>query len=143
MTRAGAQFKVEQVWSNQNLANHHGGVVLLGNHVYGYGDRQGWTCQDFTSGETVWAERQKLRSGALTYADGRFYCYSENDGAVALIEASTAGWKESGRFTIPEQSTSRKSAGKIWTPPVVAGGRLFLRDQELLFCYEVAAFPKR
>jgi len=143
VTRAGAQFKVEQVWSNTNLANHHGGVVLLGNHAYGYGDRQGWTCQDFKSGETVWAERQKLRSGALTYADGHFYCYSENDGVVALIEAGTAGWKESGRFTIPQQSAQRKPAGKIWTPPVVASGRLFLRDQELLFCYDVTAFPKR
>ncbi|MBI5685842.1 MAG: PQQ-like beta-propeller repeat protein [Verrucomicrobia bacterium] len=143
VTRAGAQFKAEQAWSNTNLANHHGGVVLLGNHVYGFGEGRGWTCQDFKSGEPVWAERQKLRSGALTYADGHFYCYSENDGVVALIEASTAGWKESGRFTIPQQSAQRKPAGKIWTPPVVANGRLFLRDQELLFCYEVAAFPRR
>jgi outer membrane protein assembly factor BamB len=143
VTRAGAQFKAEPVWSSMNLANHHGGVVLLGNHVYGFGEGRGWTCQDFKSGETVWAERQKLRSGALAYADGHFYCYSENDGVVALIEASTAGWKESGRFTIPQQSALRKPAGKIWTPPVVANGRLFLRDQELLFCYDVAAFPRR
>lgn len=93
----------------------------------------------FASGEALWNERQKLRAGALTYADGHFYCYSENEGAVALIEASTSGWNEKGRFTIPQQSASRKPAGKIWTPPVVAGGRLFLRDQDLLFCYDVAA----
>jgi hypothetical protein len=121
------------------LANHHSNVVLLGNHVYGFSEGRGWTCVDFKSGEAVWVERQKFRSGSMTFADGRFYCYSESDGAIALIEASTTGWKENGRFTIPEQSSSRKPAGKIWTPPVVAGGRLFLRDQELLFCYAVAA----
>ena len=139
VTRAGAQFKVEEVYANKKLANHHGNVVLFGNHVYGFGEGHGWTCQELKSGETVWAERRQLRSGALTYADGHFYCYSENDGVVALIEAGTAGWKESGRFTIPQQSALRKPGGKIWTPPVVAGGRLFLRDQEFLFCYAVTA----
>ncbi|MBI5397438.1 MAG: PQQ-like beta-propeller repeat protein [Verrucomicrobia bacterium] len=139
VTKSGTTFKAEPVYStNKNLANHHGNVVLLGNHVYGFGEGRGWTCLEFKSGETVWAERQKFRSGAMTFADGHFYCYSESDGGVALIEATTAGWKENGRFTIPEQSASRKPAGKIWTPPVVAGGRLFLRDQEFLFCYDVA-----
>ena len=60
-----------------------------------------------------------------------------------LAEADTAGWREHGRFTIPRQSEQRKPRGKIWTPPVVSGGRLFLRDQELLFCYDVAAKDAR
>jgi hypothetical protein len=75
----------------------------------------------------------------MTYADGRFYCYTEDDGTAALIEASTSGWKETGRFTIPEHSTQKKPRGGLWTPPVVSGGKLFLRDQELLFCFDVRA----
>jgi outer membrane protein assembly factor BamB len=138
VTRDGAQFKVEEVYASKNLSNHHGNLVLLGGHVYGFADARGWTCQDLKSGEVVWAERQKMRSGSLTYADGHLYCYGENDGIVALVEAVTSGWKENGRFTIPEQSAQRRPAGKIWTPPVVSGGRLFLRDQELIFCYSVA-----
>lgn len=137
VTRDGTGFKIEEVYANKNLSNHHGDVVLVDDHVFGFADARGWTCQDFKSGEVVWAERRKLRAGAMTYADGHFYCYAENDGTAVLIEASTEGWKENGRFSIPEQSTSRKPSGKIWTPPVVAGGRLFLRDQELLFCYDV------
>lgn len=139
VSRGGGMFKAETIYHNKNLANHHGNVVQLDNHLYGFSESGGWTCLDFQSGEAVWNERQKLRAGALTYADGHFYCYSETDGAVVLIQASTSGWDEKGRFTIPQQSTLRKPSGKIWTPPVVAGGKLFLRDQELVFCYDVAA----
>ena len=66
-----------------------------------------------------------------------FYCLSEKDGTVALVEASTEGWKEKSRFTLAPQTERRKPAGKIWTHPVVIGGRLYLRDQELIHCYDV------
>lgn len=135
IVRDGDAFKAEVVYANKNLANHHGNVVLLGDHVYGFAQGRGWVCQDFASGEIVWSERQKLRSGSMTYADGHFYLYTEDDGTAALIEATPAGWKESGRFTIPQRSMLKKSRGGIWAPPVISGGRLFLRDQELLFCY--------
>ena len=75
----------------------------------------------------------------MTCADGRLCCYDESDGTAALIEVSTDGWKESGRFRIPQQTKQRKPRGGIWTPPIVSGGRLFLRDQELLFCFDVQA----
>ena len=60
-------------------------------------------------------------------------------GEVALLAASPDGYKELGRFTLPKQSTHRKPSGKIWTHPVVSDGRLYLRDQELVFCYKVKA----
>ena len=111
----------------------------MGDHVYGFSEGKGWICQNLASGEIVWSERTKLRAGSVTCADGRLYCYSEDDGTAVLIDADPAGWKEPGRFKIPQQFKQRKPSGKIWTPPVVAGGRLFLRDQELLFCYDVKA----
>lgn len=135
----GETFKAESVYSNKNLSNHHANVVLVGDQVFGFGEGRGWVCQEFKSGEVVWAERQKFRSGSLTCADGRLYCYDESDGTTALIEVSTSGWKESGRFRIPQQTKLRKPSGRIWTPPIVSGGRLFLRDQELLFCFDVRA----
>jgi outer membrane protein assembly factor BamB len=136
VTKSGDEFKVEVVYSNKNLLNHHGNVVRVGDHIYGFG--QGWTCLDFKTGETVWTER-KLGSGAVTFADGRLYCYAENDGTAALVEASPAGWKEHGRFKIPQASKQRQPQGRVWAPPVVANGKLFLRDQELLFCFDVKA----
>ena len=133
----GDAFKATTVYANKNLMNHHGNVVLVNGRVFGFG--QGWTCQDFKTGEVVWSERGKLRAGAVTFADGRLYCYTEDDGTAALVGAGEGGWKESGRFKIPRASKQRQPQGKVWTPPVVSGGRLFLRDQELVFCFDLKA----
>ena len=75
--------------------------------------------------------------GSLTYAEGHLYCLGEDDGNAVLEEATTAGWHEDGRFEIPRKSTLRKPNGKFWTHPVVADGKLFLRDQDLIFCFAV------
>ena len=134
--RDGDGFKADVVYSNKNLLNHHGNVVRVGDHIYGFG--QGWTCLDFKTGEVAWTER-KLPPGAVTFADNRLYCYTENDGTVALAEANPAKWVEHGRFKIPQASKQRQPQGKVWTPPVIANGKLFLRDQELLFSFDVKA----
>jgi outer membrane protein assembly factor BamB len=134
----GSGTKAEKVYRNNNMVNHHGGVVLVRDHLYGYSDgSKAWVCLEIKTGKPVWAEK-KLDKGSLTCADTRLYCYGEDSGTVALVEASPAGWKEDGRFTIPEKSQIRKPGGtKFWTHPVVANGRLYLRDQDLLFCYDV------
>jgi outer membrane protein assembly factor BamB len=134
---ADGQFTVTSVYANKEMANHHGNVVLVGGHVYGFSQNKGWICQDFKTGQPVWMERRKLRAGAMTCADGKLYCFGEDDGTTVLLEASPAGWTEAGRFKLPQLTTLRKPSGRIWTPPVVANGKLFLRDQELLYCYDV------
>jgi outer membrane protein assembly factor BamB len=138
LLKAGAS-SVEQVYANKTMKNHHGGVILLGDHLYGHSDPIGWVCQEFLTGEQVWAERGKLRKGHLTFAGGRFYCVEEDTGTVALVEMSPAGWREVSRFTLTPQTTQRSRQGRIWTHPVVANGRLYLRDQELQFCFDVRA----
>jgi outer membrane protein assembly factor BamB len=70
----------------------------------------------------------------VTYADGHLVCYSEKDGTVVLVEASPQGWKESGRFQIPPPI---HKPGWVWTHPVVANGRLYLREQNVILCYDV------
>jgi len=119
------------------MKNQHGGVVLVGGYLYGYSDGAGWLCQDFKTGKEVWSERKALGKGALSCADGMLYCLEENSGTVALVEASPKGWKERGRFKLEPQTTIRNPQGKIWTHPVVANGKLYLRDQDLIFCYDV------
>jgi outer membrane protein assembly factor BamB len=138
ITGDASQQKAEKAYEGQArkvMANHHGGVVRVGEYVYGYSDGKGWVCQEFKTGKEVWANN-KVGKGSLTYADGRLYCYTEGDGTVCLIDASPDGWKERGRFKIPQQSKLNRQ-GKIWTHPVVANGRLYLRDQDLLFCYDI------
>ena len=90
-------------------------------------------------GVIIWNERSKLGKGSLTCAGGKLILYSERGGECVLIDASPEGWIEHGRFKIDPQTTQRASSGGIWTHPVVANGKLFLRDQELLACYDIRA----
>ena len=137
LIRIGQNNDVSEVYRNKVVKNHHGGVILVGDHIYGYSDGGGWVCQDFETGELVWNDKDKLGNGGVGFADGMLYCVSEQEGTVVLIEASPAGWKEHGRFTLTPQTELRKPAGKIWVHPVVVNGNLYLRDQDLVYCYDV------
>jgi outer membrane protein assembly factor BamB len=119
------------------MKNHHGGVILLGDKLYGYSDGVGWTCQDFKTGQLVWSEKNAAKKGAIAYADGHFYCLEEDSGNVLLVDASPNGWKEESRFKLDPQTSIRSPRGHIWTHPVISNGRLYLRDQDLIFCYAV------
>jgi outer membrane protein assembly factor BamB len=134
ITAQGETFDAVQVYANKVMVNHHGGVVKVGDYLYGHSEDGGWTCQGFLTGEAVWKENEKLHKGSVAYADGHLYCREEDSGVVALVEAAPAGYREKGRFTQPERSKA-----KSWPHPVVAGGRLYLRDQQLLFCYDLKA----
>jgi outer membrane protein assembly factor BamB len=126
----------EVVYENNNMVNHHGGVILVDGKLYGHSDKGGWTCQDFLTGETVWKD-ESLGKGGVGFAAGHLVCVDEKSGEVALVEASPSGWKEKSRFTLDPQTTQRKPQGKIWVHPVIVNGRLYLRDQELIHCYDV------
>jgi len=125
------------VYENKVMKNHHGGVIKVGEHLYGYSDGVGWACQDFKTGELVWNEKKALGKGAIAYADKRFYCQGEGDGKVILIEASPNGWKTHGEFTINPQTKKRNPKGRVWTHPVICNGKLYLRDQEYILCYDL------
>ena len=132
-----ADGSATDVYDNKTMVNHHGGVVRIRNHLYGYSDGKGWVCQDFLGGDIVWNERQKMGKGSLTYADGRLYLLDEKKGTVALIAASPAGYEEHGRFVLEPQSQQRNPRGAVWTHPVVANGKLYIRDQDHLFCFDI------
>lgn len=136
LVKLGADGSAENVWENTNMVNHHGGVILVGDKLYGYSEKGGWTCQDFKTGEVTWAAKN-LGKGAIHCADGMFYCLDEGSGTVALVEVSDKGWNEKGRFKLTPQTERRSKSGRIWTHPVVSDGKLYLRDQELLFCFDV------
>ena len=136
--KIGPGNEVEELYSNTDMVNHHGGVILLDGNLYGYSDNGGWTCMDMKTGEVRWQEKKALGKGAIHYADGRFYLLEEKTGTVVLIDASPKGWKEEGRFVLEPQSAERNPKGKVWTHPVVANGKLYLRDQQYLHCYDVS-----
>lgn len=128
-----------QVWFSKAMKNHHGGVILVDGHLYGYSDQVGWICQSLADGEAVWAEKKALGKGGIGYADGRFYLVDEKTGDVALISASAEGWDEQGRFRLTPQTERRKPMGRIWVHPVISNGKLYLRDQEIIYCFDISS----
>lgn len=136
LVKLGPDNSVTTVYENKVMKNHHGGVVLVGEHLYGNSDGPGWICQNFKTGEEVWADKS-LGKGAVHFADGMLYCLDERSGEVVIAEASPKGWSEKGRFRLSPLSEKRASRGGIWPHPVVINGRLYLRDQENLFCFDV------
>ena len=139
LIKIGPGNEASDVYKNTVMKNHHGGVILVGDHLYGHSDGTGWVCQNFKTGEEVWSERSALGKGAVAHADGRLYCLDEGSGTVVLIEAAPSGWKEHGRFKLDPQSKIRSQQGRVWTHPVISNGRLYLRDQELIYCFDVKA----
>ena len=129
--------EVKEVYSNTNMVNHHGGVILHEGNLYGFCDGKGWTCMDFKTGEVKWQEKKALGKGAIHFADGMLYLLDEGTGTCALIEANPKEYKELSRFTLSPQTTQRNPKGKIWVHPVVSDGKLFLRDQELLMAFDI------
>jgi outer membrane protein assembly factor BamB len=134
ITKTGDEFTAKEVYANKVMANHHGGVVLLDGRLYGYSDGKGWMCQDFKTGEEVWSSKA-LGKGSLTYADGCFYLRDEGGrGTIVLIEASPKEYKELSRFNQPDRSRENS-----WPHPVIANGKLYIRDQNVLLCYDIKA----
>ena len=120
----------QEVYFEKKMANHHGGIVRIDDYMYGFGNG-GLVCMNFLTGQIAWMNRS-VSKGSLVFADGMLYCLGEGH-QMALAEANPKEYKEHGRFKID-------NLGKpSWAHPVVAGGRLFIRNQERLAAYDVKA----
>jgi len=128
-------FTAEPLYFNANLPTAIGGAVKVGKYLYG-SSAQAMLCLDFASGRVAWKERA-LGAASLCYADGRLYLHGEN-GDLALVEPSAESYVEKGRFTPSDQPKHKNQMEKAWTYPVVANGRLYVRDQGCLWCYDLA-----
>lgn len=129
-TTTSTEQKADEVFFNKELANHHGGLVKVGDYVYGFGNN-GLMCLKFDSGEVAWKARS-VSKGSLIYADGMLYCLGEGH-EVALVEANPEKYIEHGRFKLEGQGRP------AWAHPVVANGRFYIRDQGQMTAYDVKA----
>jgi outer membrane protein assembly factor BamB len=127
-----------QVYFESKLPTAIGGVVKIGDYLYGT-TGQALLCLDFGTGAVKWEDRA-IGAASLCYADERLYLNGEN-GQVALVEPSPENYREKGRFAPPDRPQRSNAMEKAWAFPVVANGRLYLRDQAMLWCYDVKA-PK-
>lgn len=123
-----ADGKAQEVYFTRDMRNHHSSSILIGDHLFGFSSGI-LMAMRFDTGEVAWRDRS-VGKGSLVYADGNLYAFSEN-GVVGLVEATPTGYREKGRFRIQQDSLP------TWTHPVVAGGRLYLRDQDTIYAYDV------
>ncbi|MFC1634710.1 PQQ-binding-like beta-propeller repeat protein [Planctomycetota bacterium] len=136
---ADGAVKAEEVYATTDMENHHGGMILLDGYLYGAnGGNSGGAlaCLDFKTGKVMWDQREsagRRAKGSLALADGHLYYRMEN-GTVVLIEPSPKQYIERGRFEQPDRSKA-----PAWPYPVIANGKLYIRDQDVLLCYDVKA----
>ena len=137
---ATGEFKAEEVWFSKSMENHHGGVILHDGASFGANGGNGGgylACLDYKTGEVLWNERdsdkRRVTKGSVAFADSRIY-YRTEEGSIVLIEPSRKEYLERGRFAQPERTDK-----PAWAHPVIANGKLYIRDQDTLFCYDVKA----
>lgn len=129
----------EQVYFARGLPNSIGGSVLVGDHLYGTAGA-GLVAVEFTTGKIRW-QAESIGRGSVAYADGLLYVHGEN-GDVALVEATPEAYREKGRFTPPAQPKRNRLGPypeKAWTYPVIANGRLYIRDIGTLWAFDIKA----
>lgn len=129
-------IEARELYHDRGFQSQHGGIVPLRDHIYaGHGAsfNSGWpTCYDWKTGKTVWQNKGPGKGGVATAAaDGRLY-FRFADGLMVLAEVAPDGFKEKGKFLPPDRSKY-----PAWSVPVIAHGRLFLRDQQTLLCYDL------
>ena len=139
-------IKAKEVYTAKYFSNHHGGVVEVDGYLYGHTDKD-WVCEKFIQtpdkegDEPKTEEQQEARKG-LRHVCGRLSLHLRRDqGRCSARESRPEGLIELGRFTIPREEPVPPGVQQwgIWTHPVIANGKLYLREYEWLFCYDVAA----
>jgi outer membrane protein assembly factor BamB len=129
----------DEVWFSNKMQNHHGGMIIYDGAIYGANGGNGGgflVCLDLKSGEVLWDERAGQRrapKGSIVFADNRLY-YRVEDGTVLLIEPNKQEYTERGRFSQPDRTRL-----PAWSHPVIANGKLYIRDQDTLLCYDIKA----
>jgi outer membrane protein assembly factor BamB len=130
LTPDGNGIKAREVYFTNEMRNHHASSVLVGDYLYGFSSSI-LTAMHFETGKVAWRDRS-VGKGSLVFADDRLYLFSEN-GVVGLAEANPQKYVEHGRFQL------RTGNLPTWSHPVVSGGKLFIRDQDTLYAYDVVA----
>jgi outer membrane protein assembly factor BamB len=133
----GGGVGAEQVYFARGLPSSIGGSVLVGDYLYGTAV-EGLVAVEFTSGKIKW-QAEGIGRGSVAYADGHLYLHGEN-GEVALVEATPEAYREKGRFIPPAQPTRKRQGPfpeKAWAYPVIANGRLYIRDVGTLWAYDI------
>jgi outer membrane protein assembly factor BamB len=128
LSAEGGSVKATEVYFTREMMNHYSSSVLVGNTLYGFSNAI-LVAMKFATGEVLWKDRS-VGKGSVIYADGMLYVLGEN-GTVALVRPSPDSYEEVSRFSFA------KSEWPTWAPPAIAAGRMYIRDQDILYCHAI------
>lgn len=125
---------VSKVWENRNFDPQLGGVVLLGDQIYGSTHQaqptDSWACVDWNSGKTLWTAKWYSK-GSIISAEGMLYMYEEKSGHVALANPNPA------KLDIVSEFQITKGDGPFWAHPVIRKGKLYIRHGDYIMVYQI------
>jgi outer membrane protein assembly factor BamB len=127
VANSGGKWSFSEAWRSRDISSHPGNYVVNGGMVYGKG-RGGLVCVDLKTGETLWKE--KVGAGQVVWADGMLYVFADRGGKMSLVDPSAPSDKVKGSFSV-------KGSGSSWSHPVIIGGRLYLRYDKNLYCFNM------
>jgi outer membrane protein assembly factor BamB len=130
LSAAGGRVAAEVAYKTPDMVCHHGGYIIDNGYVYG-NNGGGWACLDLKTGALKWNERG-VGKGSVLWADGMLYLFGESGGKAGLATCDPAGMQMKGQFSVA-------GSGPSWAHPVVIGGRLYLRYDTNLYCFDVKA----
>jgi outer membrane protein assembly factor BamB len=123
---------VETLWENRSFDPQLGGVVLLGNYIFGSTHMSkpvdNWICVDWNTGKTLWTSKWYVR-GSIISADGMLYLFEEKSGHIALAKPDPA------KLDIVSEFQITKGEGPFWAHPVINKGKLYVRHGDVLMVY--------
>ncbi len=125
----GEKYTADEVFFTKHMQNHHGGMVERGGFLYG-ADEGRFTCINLATGDVAWSS-DKTGKGSVACVGNRLYFRNEG-GPILLVEVNPYEYVEHGRFNLPDKTDKPQ-----WAHPVVANGKLYIRDQDNLFCYDM------
>jgi outer membrane protein assembly factor BamB len=131
LTREGDKWTDQVVWQSKDIRPYYNDLVIYKDHAYGF-DNNLFTCVSLADGKGKWRARGYGNGQVILLADQGLLLISTEKGEVALVEANPERHKELGRFLALERR------GKTWNHPVVAHGKLFIRNCEEMACFQLA-----
>ena len=129
--RKDGAWSFTELWQTRDMVNHHGGYIIDKGHVYG-NHNGGWSCIELKTGAAKWKDAKGVGKGSIAFADGMLYLFGERAGRAGLAAANPEAFAMSGEMSVAGD-------GPSWAHPVVANGRLYLRYDTNLYCFDIKA----
>lgn len=131
--KEGEKFIVTPLYDSDKIDNKHHGLMRIGKDIYSSTERGTFVCVDMKTGEIQWEERKIRGKASVSFADGKLILRNESSGEIMLVEPNANQYSEIARFEQPDRSSKN-----AWTYPLIVDKKMYIRDQETLFCYDLS-----